>query len=108
MTQVLRNLLDNAVRHTPTGGCVTLAARETPGGVELRVTDTGPGLPDTDLARIFDRFYRTDESRRRDEGGSGLGLAIARSIVLEHGGQIRAESEPGRGLTVIVTLPVKQ
>ncbi len=108
MTQVLRNLLDNAVRHTPAGGSITLAARETAGRVELRVSDTGPGLPGTDLARIFDRFYRTDESRHRDEGGSGLGLAIARSIVLAHGGQIRAESEPGRGLTVIITLPVKQ
>ena len=69
--------------------------------------DSGPGLPAEDLTRIFDRFYRADESRRRDAGGSGLGLAIAKSIVLAHGGQIRAESAPGEGLTVIITLPVK-
>ena len=107
MTQVLTNILDNALRHTLTGGRVTLAARATSGGVALSVRDTGPGLPPADLERIFDRFYRADVSRRRDEGGSGLGLAIAKSIVLAHGGQMRAESEPGNGLTVIVTLPVK-
>jgi two-component system sensor histidine kinase BaeS len=107
MTQVLTNILDNALRHTPAGGRVTLAARETLGGVELSVRDTGPGLPADDLPRIFDRFYRADESRQRGDGGSGLGLAIAKSIVLAHGGQIRAESEPGKGLTVIITLPVK-
>jgi two-component system, OmpR family, sensor histidine kinase BaeS len=108
MTQVLRNLLDNAVRHTPAGGNVSLAARETADGVELIVRDTGPGLPSEELTRIFDRFYRTDESRHRDEGGSGLGLAIAKSIVLAHGGRIHTESEPGKGLTVIITLPVKK
>jgi two-component system sensor histidine kinase BaeS len=108
MTQVITNILDNALRHTPAGGRVTLAARGTLGGVELSVRDTGPGLPADDLPRIFDRFYRADESRQRGDGGSGLGLAIARSIVLAHGGQIRAESEPGQGLAVIITLPVKQ
>jgi signal transduction histidine kinase len=106
ITQVLTNILDNAVRHTPTGGRITLAARGTSGGVELLVRDSGPGLPAADLNRIFDRFYRADESRHRADGGSGLGLAIAKSIVTAHGGQIRAESEPGQGLTVIITLPV--
>lgn len=108
MTQVLTNILDNAMRHTPAGGRVTLAARETSGGIELSVRDTGPGLPAEDLTRIFDRFYRADESRRRADGGSGLGLAIAKSIVIAHGGQIRAESIPGEGLTVIITLPAKK
>jgi two-component system sensor histidine kinase BaeS len=107
MTQVLTNILDNALRHTPAGGRVVLAARGIPGGVELSVRDSGPGLPADDLPRIFDRFYRADESRYRGDGGSGLGLAIAKSIVLAHGGQIHAESESGNGLTVIITLPVK-
>jgi two-component system sensor histidine kinase BaeS len=108
MTQVLTNILDNAVRHTPTGGHITLAARGTSDGIELSVQDSGPGLPADDLPRIFDRFYRADESRQRGDGGSGLGLAIAKSIVLAHGGQMRAESEPGNGLVVIITLPAKQ
>ena len=108
LTQVLTNILDNAVRHTPVNGHITLAASRTSDGVALSVRDSGPGLPPADLERIFDRFYRADASRVRNEGGSGLGLAIAKSIVQAHGGQIRAESEQGKGLTVIITLPVKQ
>lgn len=108
MTQVLRNLIDNAIRHTPEDGSITISARQAPAGIEFLVRDTGPGLRAEEVTRVFDRFYRTDESRRRDEGGSGLGLAIARSIVLAHGGQIHAESEPGRGLTVVITLPATQ
>ena len=108
LTQVLTNILDNAVRHTPANGHITLAATRTSDGVALSVRDSGPGLPPADLERIFDRFYRADASRVRNEGGSGLGLAIAKSIVQAHGGQIRAESEQGKGLTVIITLPVKQ
>ncbi len=105
MTQVLLNVLDNALRHTPEGGQVTLAARRTPRGVELLVRDSGPGLPPEDLERIFERFYRTSGARGRQDGGSGLGLAIARSIVLAHQGQIHAESTPGQGLTVVISLP---
>ena len=105
LTQVLTNLLDNALRHTPEGGRITLASRATPRGVALSVHDSGPGLPPADLERIFDRFYRADASRVRHAGGSGLGLAIAKSIVQAHGGTIRAESEPGNGLTVVITLP---
>ena len=105
ITQVLTNILDNALRHTPPGGRVTLSARLTSEGIELSVRDTGPGLASEDLDRIFDRFYRADAARHRADGGSGLGLAIARSIVQAHGGGIRAESQLGDGLKVIITLP---
>jgi two-component system, OmpR family, sensor histidine kinase BaeS len=108
MTQVLTNILDNALHHTPEGGRVILSAREVNDQVELAIQDSGPGLRKEDLDRIFDRFYRTDASRQRDgafPGGSGLGLAIAKSIVQAHGGQILAESEEGKGLKMIVVLP---
>src|SRR5215216_6587828 len=105
MTQVLTNIMDNALRHTPAGGRISLAAKETNKFVELSVQDSGPGLTADDLARIFERFYRADPSRQRDDGGSGLGLAIAKSIVQAHGGQLSAESEPGNGLKVVVSLP---
>jgi signal transduction histidine kinase len=105
MTQVLTNILDNALRHTPEGGQIVLAAKVSEGRVELSVQDSGPGLKEADLARIFERFYRADPSRQRDDGGSGLGLAIAKSIVQAHGGQLSAESEAGTGLRVIITLP---
>jgi signal transduction histidine kinase len=110
MTQVLTNILDNALRHTPEGGRIVLSAKDVDDQVELAIQDTGPGLKAEDLDRIFDRFYRTDSSRQRDgelPGGSGLGLAIARSIVQAHGGQLSAESEPGNGLKVMIRLPKK-
>jgi two-component system, OmpR family, sensor histidine kinase BaeS len=107
MTQVLTNILDNALRHTPEGGRIVLSAQEANDQVELAIEDSGPGLKAEDIDRIFDRFYRTDSSRQREDGGSGLGLAIARSIVQAHGGQLSAESEEGKGLKVIVRLPQK-
>ena len=110
MTQVLTNIVDNALRHTPEGGRIVLSARETNDQIELAIQDNGPGLRAEDLARVFERFYRTDTSRQREDGslgGSGLGLAIARSIVQAHDGQIFAESEPGKGLTVVILLPKK-
>ena len=110
MTQVLTNILENALRHTPEGGRIVLSAKGVGDRVELAIQDSGPGLAAEDLDRIFDRFYRTDASRQRDgafAGGSGLGLAIARSIVQAHGGSIVAESEPGKGLRVILGLPKK-
>jgi two-component system sensor histidine kinase BaeS len=107
MTQVLTNILDNALRHTPEGGRILLSAKDTNDQVELAIEDSGPGLKAEDIDRIFDRFYRTDSSRQREDGGSGLGLAIARSIVQAHGGQLSAESEEGKGLKVIVRLPQK-
>jgi signal transduction histidine kinase len=106
MTQVLTNVLDNALQHTPEGGQINLSARSVQDGVELSIQDTGPGIEGKDVNRIFERFYRTDSARHRDAGGSGLGLAIAKSIVQAHGGQIWAKSEPGNGLCVTIKLPV--
>ena len=107
MTQVLTNIVDNALRHAPEGGEIILSARELNDQVQLAVHDSGPGLRAEDLDRIFNRFYRTDASRQREDGGSGLGLAIAKSIVQAHGGQVSAESEAGKGLKVIIHLPKK-
>ena len=105
MTQVLTNILDNALRHTPEGGQITLSAQNVQEGVQLSVQDNGPGIQGEDANRIFNRFYRIDDARNRDSGGSGLGLAIAKSIVQAHDGKIWAESGPGQGLTVFIQLP---
>lgn len=107
ITQVLTNILDNALRHTPMGGRIILAAKQIQDQIEISIQDSGPGITAQDVNRIFDRFYRTDPSRQREDGGSGLGLAIARSIVQAHGGQIRAESEPSKGLKIVIVLPTK-
>jgi signal transduction histidine kinase len=104
--QVLFNLLDNAVRFTPSGGRVTLSVSARNGVVDVVVADTGPGIPPEHLPRLFERFYRVDRARSRDEGGTGIGLAIARSVVEAHGGRIWAESEPGKGSTFTFELPV--
>src|SRR5687768_15289341 len=106
MTQVLTNILDNALWYTPEGGKIVLSAQEVQDQIEITVQDNGPGLKAEDMERIFERFYRTDSSRQREDGGSGLGLAIAKSIVHAHGGQLSAatstplssESEAGQGL----------
>jgi signal transduction histidine kinase len=108
MTQVLTNILDNALRHTPDGGELILSARTVNDEVELAVQDSGPGLQAEDLERIFNRLYRADPSRQREDAsaaGSGLGLAIAKSIVQAHDGQIFAESHPGKGLKIVIRLP---
>lgn len=94
--QVLFNLLVNALRHTPLGGRVTVGGSHSAGAVTIWVADTGEGLDGSDLAAVFDRFYRADRSRSRQTGGSGLGLAIVKALVEAHGGQVAAES-PGRG-----------
>jgi two-component system sensor histidine kinase BaeS len=105
MIQVLVNLLDNALRYTPAGGKIKLAAQETGDRVEIIVKDTGPGIPQEDLDHLFERFYRADKSRQREEGGSGLGLAIAKSLLESQGGQISVKSEIGAGATFTINLP---
>ena len=105
--EVLANLLENALRHTPAGGTVTLAAARDGNAAVLTITDTGDGLERDELERIFERFYRTDTARSRDRGGSGIGLTISRAIVEAHGGTLRAESEgPGQGTRFVCTLPL--
>jgi signal transduction histidine kinase len=107
MTQVLTNILDNALRHTPEGGRIILAAKQVQDQIEISIQDSGPGITSEEVSRILDRFYRTDPARQREDGGSGLGLPIAKSIVQAHGGQLSAESEAGNGLKIIITLPKK-
>jgi signal transduction histidine kinase len=104
--QVLFNLVDNAVRFTPDGGAVTIEAHRENGSVEVSVADTGVGIPEEALPRLFERFYRVDPSRSREDGGTGIGLAIARSVVEAHGGTISAASEPGQGSVFTFDLPV--
>jgi two-component system phosphate regulon sensor histidine kinase PhoR len=104
--QILSNLLDNAIKYGREGGEVALGARDTGGGfIELWVRDDGPGIPPTALGRVFERFYRVDKARSRDQGGTGLGLAIVRHITQSHGGEVRVESELGKGATFFFTLP---
>lgn len=103
--QVFANLCDNAARFTPDGGTVVLSARQKRKTVVLEVVDNGPGIPQEQLSRVFERFYRTDEARSTDEGGSGLGLAIARWVVDMHGGTIRARVNEPTGCRMEVELP---
>ncbi|MFN8538010.1 MAG: ATP-binding protein [Thermomicrobiales bacterium] len=104
VTRVLLNLVQNAIRHTPADGSVTLRAARAEDGVLVEVRDTGEGIGADDLPRVFDRFYRGDPARTR-EAGAGLGLAIARGIVEAHGGRIWVESAPGQGTLFAFTLP---
>lgn len=103
--QLLFNLLDNAIRHTPQGGSVRVNWTVEPGWMRLTVQDTGSGIASEHLPMIFDRFYRVDTARARNEGGSGIGLAICRWITESHGGSISVESEPGAGSTFVVLFP---
>ena len=104
--QVMSNLVDNAIRHTPPGGRVVVAASRGADSVRLEVTDTGEGIPAEALPRVFDRLYRVDLSRDRETGGSGLGLTIARQLVEAHGGTIWAESQEGSGSRFGFDLPL--
>jgi signal transduction histidine kinase len=105
MAQVLGNLIQNALRHTPEGGEIVLSAARCPDAIELSIRDTGSGITVADLPHIFDRLYRGDRSRHSENGEAGLGLAIVRSIVEAHGGSIIAESTMGEGSVFTLSLP---
>jgi signal transduction histidine kinase len=107
ITQVLQNLLANALRHTPAAGSITIRVETINGEAKIAIQDTGEGIESEHLPRIFDRFYRADRARDRDAGGAGLGLAIARALVETHGGHVAAKSDGrGCGSTFTVTLPI--
>jgi two-component system, OmpR family, phosphate regulon sensor histidine kinase PhoR len=109
LQQVLNNLLENAIKYSPPGGEVLLSFEDRNGGsreVTVWVSDSGPGIPPSDLARVFERFYRVEKGRSRKEGGSGLGLAIVKHIVEGHGGRVWAENNPQRGARFLFTLPL--
>ena len=103
---VLRNLVANAMMYGPEGSTITLEANRQDGHVAISVSDEGPGIPEADLSRVFERFYRVDKSRARDPGGTGLGLAIVKHLVELHGGEVTAENRPSGGAKFTVTLPV--
>lgn len=105
LRRAITNLLDNALRHTPPEGRVTLSVEGLPGAVCIRVQDTGEGIPEGDLPRVFERFYQVDKSRAGAGHGSGLGLAIVREVVAAHGGDVRVQSRPGAGSEFAITLP---
>ncbi len=106
LTEVLINLIDNAIKYTPEGGRITVEARQRESAVEIAVSDTGIGIPSKEIPRIFERFYRVDRARSREMGGTGLGLSIVKHIVEAHGGTVHVESEPGKGsrFTVVLSL----
>lgn len=107
LSQVLTNLLDNAVRHARGFTEIRLATRIKDTGVIISVEDNGAGIPEKDLPHVFQRFYRVEKGRSRDSGGTGLGLSIVKHIVSQHGGEIQAHSEKGKGTTITVFLPKK-
>ena len=106
LKQLFINLVDNAIKYTPNGGEVKLALERDPEWVRVAIADTGPGIPEQDLPKIFDRFYRVDKARARENGGTGLGLSIVKWIVDAHGGKIAVKSKLGKGTTFTVWLPL--
>ena len=105
MTQVIDNILNNAIKYSPDGGRIKVGMRTTDAQLIISISDEGLGIPKKDLPRIFDRFYRVDKARSRAQGGTGLGLAIAKEIVKQHKGFIWAKSEYGKGSTFTIVLP---
>ena len=106
LLRLAANLIDNAVKYNHPGGRVTVRLTAAAGQVQLEVADTGIGIPAAALPRLFERFYRVDKGRAREEGGTGLGLAIVKHVAQAHGGRVEVESEPGRGSRFRVLLPI--
>jgi len=106
LEQVLYNIISNSIKYTPNGGKITVRAGRIYNDIRIEVEDTGIGIPEKDINRIFERFYRVDKARSRELGGTGLGLAISKGIIDSHGGKIEITSTPGEGTTVSVTLPI--
>ena len=102
---MFENLLDNAVKYTPAGSRIDVRIRLLGTDVEVSVRDNGPGIPAADLPRLFERFYRVDKGRSREQGGTGLGLSIVKHIIQLHGGRAWVESEIGKGSAFFFTLP---
>jgi two-component system phosphate regulon sensor histidine kinase PhoR len=106
LDQVFANLVDNAIKYGRSNGKVIVGGRKLDDDrLELSVRDDGPGIPPEAIERVFERFYRVDKARSRDQGGTGLGLSIVKHIVQAHGGEVRVESELGKGATFYFTLP---
>ena len=105
LSQVWINLINNSIKFTPQNGKMHIDLCRTDGGIEFKISDTGVGISDDDRSRIFERFYKADQSRTRSEGGSGLGLSIVKKIVDLHKGTIGVESKLGHGTTFTVSLP---
>jgi two-component system phosphate regulon sensor histidine kinase PhoR len=106
LTEVLQNLLDNAIQYTPSGGQISVTAEAKDSEVVIAVSDTGIGIPEADQPRIFERFYRVDVARSREVGGTGLGLSIAKHLMEAHGGKLWVESEVGRGSQFHFSVPI--
>ena len=107
LAQVCYNIIENAIKYTPDGGAITVTLRRMGRDAVLEISDTGVGIPEEDLPHVFDRFYRVDKARSRDTGGTGLGLSIVQQIVRLHAGSVTVSSQPGKGTTFTVQLPVK-
>jgi two-component system phosphate regulon sensor histidine kinase PhoR len=105
-SQVMINLLDNAIKYTPENGSVTVTAKVVNNSLQVDIKDTGIGISEKDLPRIFERFYRVDKARSRELGGTGLGLSIVKHIVQAHSGQVWVKSELGLGSTFSFTIPL--
>lgn len=106
--EAIYNIVDNAIKYTPAGGFVKLSLTKNPGFVSVKIEDNGPGIPEAEQDKIFERFYRLDDSRTRDTGGTGLGLAIAKEAILLHGGTVTAENSPEGGSIFTINLPYSE